>query len=99
MSREKSRTSNALAAAHEKFLQLCADKAVELQRKERKHICEQVLRALKSRYEHEIASLKAEVDELKNSLAFVFAQYNDIIKQKANQGIAINDLTVKYENL
>ena len=57
MSREKSRTSNALAAAHEKFLQLCADKAVELQRKERKPICEQVIRALKSRYEDEIASL------------------------------------------
>ena len=81
-------------------MELCANKAAEKLKTKMKSMFDQALEDIKKGYEEEIAALRAQIVEMKQSQDFVCAQYDDIKNEyeslnKKNQEQSVELKTLK----
>ena len=88
------------SASDEELIELCADKAAEKLKTKMKSMFDQVLENIRKSYEEKIASLRAQIVEMKQSQNFVCALYDDIKNEyeslkKKNQEQSVEIKTLK----
>ena len=66
------------SASDEELIELCANKAGKKLKTKMKSMFDQALEDIRKSYEQEIAALRAQIVEMKQSQDFVCAQYDDI---------------------
>ena len=66
------------SAADEVLIELCANKAAEKLKTKMKSVFDQALEDIRKSCEKEMAALRAQIVEMRQSQCFVFARYDDI---------------------
>ena len=88
------------SALDEELIELCANKAAEKLKTKMMSMFDQALEDIRKSYEEEIAALRAQIVEMKQSQDFVCVQYDDIKNEyeslkKKNQEQSVEIKTLK----
>ena len=88
------------SALDDELIELCADKAAEKLKTKMMSMFDQALEDIRKSYEEEIAALRAQIVEMKQSQDFVCVQYDDIKNEykslkKKNQEQSVEIKTLK----
>ena len=92
------------SASDEGLIELCANKDAEKLKIKMKSMFDQALEDIRKNYEEEIAALRAQIVEMKQSQDFVCAQYDDIKNEyeslkKKNQEQSVELKTLKANSV